>query len=143
MTLRPALLHDTKALLALEQQLFTCNDYPLSRAMFYYHIRHNLLMVAYEHDILAGYGLMLIRRRTPKLYSLAVAPQFQHQGLAMALLHALHQPLNAQKSVLEVRTTNTGAIALYEKYGYRIHNTLHGFYKDGKDAYMMQRTSDA
>ena len=139
MTLRHGIPSDAKALDVLEHQLFTCNDYPLSRRMFYYHIRHNLLIVAYEHDTLAGYGLMLTNRRTPKLYSLAVARAFWNRGVATALLKALHRSLGDAASVLEVRTDNTSAIALYEKHGYRTLKILKGFYKKSGDAYLMKR----
>lgn len=143
MTLRPAVPADAASLDALERTLFTAENYPLSRAMFYYHIRNNLLLVA-ETDAgeIGGYLLALVKRREPKLYSLAVAPAFRQQGIATLLLSAMFGELHARgvrRCVLEVRTDNAGAIALYLRHGFHAVKTIKGFYKDGCDALFMRR----
>ncbi|GAI46019.1 unnamed protein product [marine sediment metagenome] len=38
---------------------------------------------------------------------------------------------------LEVRTDNDIAIKFYKKHGFKIAETLHEFYQDGKSAYTM------
>jgi ribosomal-protein-alanine N-acetyltransferase len=40
---------------------------------------------------------------------------------------------------LEVRTNNTAAISMYEKYGYDILYTRKKYYIDGDDAYVMHK----
>ncbi len=145
MTIRPARSGDAAALSILEADLFTAANYPLSRASFYYHIRHNLLFVAEtEQGEIAGYALALIRRRKAKLYSLGTAPHYRGQGVGGALLESMIKELNERgfkEVVLEVRCDNTGAVTLYERYGFIIVNRLDAFYRDGCDAYLMERTN--
>jgi ribosomal-protein-alanine N-acetyltransferase len=40
---------------------------------------------------------------------------------------------------LEVRVTNAGGIALYKKLGFDVSRTIHGYYSDGEDAYVMSK----
>ncbi|WP_345989666.1 N-acetyltransferase [Sulfurimonas sp. HSL1-2] len=140
---RPAVAADTAALTALETTVFSADNYPLSRRAFYYHIRQNLLLVACTDDgTVAGYILTLIRRRVPKIYSLAVAPGFRNRGVAAKLLEqALHEAAlrGFEHMTLEVRSDSPAAIALYRRYGFETLRTLNAFYRDGCDAYLMQR----
>jgi ribosomal-protein-alanine N-acetyltransferase len=46
---------------------------------------------------------------------------------------------NAKQCFLEVRVTNTEAIGLYKKLGFEITRTIHGYYADGEDAYLMTK----
>ncbi len=142
LTVRPALPDDAAALDALEQQLFSVENYPLSRRAFRYHIRHNLLLVVRTQEgELAGYVLALVRRKTPKIYSLGVAPAFRQRGIASLLLQRLTELL-AERGfahvTLEVRR-DSGAITLYRRFGFQTVKTLKAFYRDGCDAYLMRR----
>ena len=38
---------------------------------------------------------------------------------------------------LEVRVTNQEAIALYKQMGFEVSRTIHGYYADGEDAFVM------
>jgi len=40
---------------------------------------------------------------------------------------------------LEVRVSNTPAISLYEKLGFRVVGRIPRYYSDGEDAYIMAR----
>jgi ribosomal-protein-alanine N-acetyltransferase len=44
---------------------------------------------------------------------------------------------NAKQCYLEVRVTNQEAISLYKKLGFEITRTIHGYYADGEDAFVM------
>jgi len=45
----------------------------------------------------------------------------------------------AKQWYLEVRVTNEEAIALYKKLGFEVTRTVHGYYADGEDAFVMSR----
>ena len=145
MIVRPAAAADAAPLYALEQTLFTSENYPLSRRAFSYHIRHSLLLVAQTQDgAIAGYLLALIRRQEPKLYSLGIAQQFRNRGIASMLLERMFEELDRRgfaHTVLEVRSDNGAAVALYRRFGFETVKTLKGFYRDGCDAYFMRRQS--
>jgi len=40
---------------------------------------------------------------------------------------------------LEVRVTNDPGVSLYKKLGFEVTRTLHGYYSDGEDAYVMTK----
>jgi len=46
---------------------------------------------------------------------------------------------DAKEVYLEVRVSNTPAIRLYEKLGFKIVKVLEGYYSDGENAYLMAR----
>ena len=144
MQIRHARPSDAGGLVALETLLFTGADYPLSRRAFYYHIRRSLLLVAEsETEGLCGYILVLLHRRTPKLYSLGVAPLCRGRGVAAALMERMLEALEAtgcERSVLEVRCDNAAAQSLYRRFGYGVVKRLDAFYRDGGDAYVMERS---
>lgn len=150
MRLRRAKAADAKRLYTLEKSLFGVEDFPLSLWSFYYHIRHNLLLLTESEDgDIAGYVLALIRRSSAKLYSIGVARPYRAQGIALLLMRHVQdelRTLGSERTLLEVRIDNTAAIALYEQCGFVIIKTLKAFYRDGCDAYLMQsvqQTPDA
>jgi ribosomal-protein-alanine N-acetyltransferase len=146
MMIRRATLSDAIALRRLEEQLFSEADYPLSLRAFRYHIPRSLLLVAETEGTIVGYALALVRgRRAAKLYSIGVVPQMRGRGTAAALLRQLLEELGAlgfARVVLEVRTGNENAIVLYRRFGFEVTKRLASFYRDGCDAYLMER-SDA
>ncbi|WP_345975386.1 N-acetyltransferase [Sulfurimonas sp. HSL3-7] len=143
MKIRQALSCDAGKLHALEEELFSAADFPLSHRSFYYHIHHNLLYVAEtEAGAIAGYALALIQRRDAKLYSLGVASVHRGSGLSGLLMRQILQQLailGFKRTLLEVRCDNTPAIALYRKFGFSITKKLDAFYRDGCDAYLMEK----
>lgn len=142
MIYRNAALEDVTALSKLEAQLFSAENYPISRRMFRYHIRRNRILVAVnDAGEVIGYALVLLRKRWAKLYSLGVLEKYRNEGIATALLALLSEELEMQGYgyiLLEVRVDNPKAIALYERHGFRTIRRTPGFYKDGCDALIME-----
>jgi ribosomal-protein-alanine N-acetyltransferase len=90
------------------------------------------------------YGLSMTKRfglaKKGHIISIAVLEQYRSTGIGTALIkEALEEIRKAsgKECYLEVRTTNKGAIVLYEKLGFKVSSTLHGYYKDGESAYTM------
>jgi ribosomal-protein-alanine N-acetyltransferase len=76
------------------------------------------------------------------IVSIAVMPQHRGKGIGQALVTKAMDGMrlyNAKQCFLEVRVTNTTAISLYKKLGFKITRTIHGYYSDGEDAYVMSR----
>ena len=74
--------------------------------------------------------------------SVAVLPQYRRKGIGQALIAEAMDGMrvyNAKQCFLEVRVTNTPAIDLYKKLGFQVTRTIHGYYADGENAYVMSR----
>jgi ribosomal-protein-alanine N-acetyltransferase len=140
MTIRKAVSGDVSKLFELEQELFQAENYPLSRASFFYHVKNNLLYIAEVEGIIAGYVLALVKRKDAKLYSIGVAKAYRGRKIAYKLLEVIIAELLAmdfKQIVLEVRTDNQNAVTLYENFGFKVKKIVKSFYRDGCDAYLM------
>jgi ribosomal-protein-alanine N-acetyltransferase len=76
------------------------------------------------------------------ILNIAVDPAYRRKGLGKRLLeYALDycRQLGAERVELEVRTGNSAAIALYQKYGFVIRERVPFYYSDGEDAFVMVR----
>ena len=56
-----------KALLTLENQLFSQNDFPMSIGSFYYHIKRNKLFIYMQENKVIAYVLWLKRQKYYRL----------------------------------------------------------------------------
>jgi ribosomal-protein-alanine N-acetyltransferase len=75
--------------------------------------------------------------------NVAVDPDRRRNGIATALITALLREVSERDSqvTLEVRRSNTGAVALYERFGFRSAGVRRRYYQDnGEDAVIMWRT---
>ena len=100
-----------------------------------------------ENGDLVGYVVLSRYIDAWHVMNVAVAPERRRQGIASALLQRLLElteddPLRGH--TLEVRISNTGAIALYERFGFRPKGVRRGYYTDNReDALIMWRESDS
>lgn len=141
MKIRKAVTSDVSKLFALEQKLFTSDNFALSRSSFYYHVKNNMLLVAELQDEIAGYVLVLTRSSYAKLYSIGVCETYRSQKVGFKLLKAVSSELislGLNRLVLEVRVDNERAIVLYKNFGFIVKKQLKDFYRDGCDAYLME-----
>jgi ribosomal-protein-alanine N-acetyltransferase len=74
--------------------------------------------------------------------NVAVDPDRLRRGIASALIAALLERVGEDAELtLEVRRSNTGALALYERFGFRSAGVRPRYYADnGEDAVIMWRT---
>ena len=142
---RVALPGDVPALVALEQQCFTSDR--LSSRSFHWMISraHGQLLVAEQDGQLLGYALVLFRRGSAfaRLYSIAIAAHARGLGLGRQLLshvEACGVTHGCAHLRLEVRTDNPGALALYERNGYRRFAQVNDYYADHTPALRLEKT---
>jgi ribosomal-protein-alanine N-acetyltransferase len=72
--------------------------------------------------------------------SVAVLAEHRHRGVGKALVVKALEGMRgygAKQCYLEVRLTNEEAISLYKKLGFEVSRTIHGYYADGEDAFVM------
>lgn len=145
-TIRELRYSDLPQVISIERRAFTT---PWSLAMFVLEVSKPTGVCLAAVDIASarvlGY-LILSRYDTVwHLMNVAVDPNRRREGIARGLLDAMIAAAGpTSEYTLEVRTSNTGAIALYERFGFRSAGTRPRYYRDtGEDAMIMWRTSDA
>jgi ribosomal-protein-alanine N-acetyltransferase len=76
-----------------------------------------------------------------EIMNIAVLPEYRRNGVADALMNkifSLSRENGCTVATLEVADGNIGAVALYEKHGFKISGRRIGFYK-GVDALNMEK----
>jgi [ribosomal protein S18]-alanine N-acetyltransferase len=87
-----------------------------------------------------AFGGVLVQVGEAHITNIAVAPTWRRRGIAAVLLAELlrlAQQRGAGSATLEVRTSNAGAVALYEKFGFVSAGVRPGYYPDREDAIIM------
>lgn len=138
--LRRARPDDVPTLIALEAASFASDR--LSARQMALHAAgrsHAAFVVAERRGEVLGNALVFFRRgsRQARLYSIVVAAAARGLGLGRRLLARAEREARrsgARRMVLEVRTGNVAAIALYESAGYARIAQWPGYYEDGADA---------
>jgi ribosomal-protein-alanine N-acetyltransferase len=96
---------------------------------------------AQNEQFIVGYASIWMLGDESHLTSIAVCKTHQHQGIGELLLMSIIKislQMKAQVVTLEVRVSNRGAQALYEKYGFKTVGTRRRYYTDnGEDAVIM------
>jgi ribosomal-protein-alanine acetyltransferase len=143
-SIRPALPADVGALVAIEERCFTSDR--LSRRRFTHLLRqgHCIVLVADMHGTVVGYAIVLFHGTTSlaRLYSMAVDPEHQRQGIGRLLLHEAEQRTRAMGHAtlrLEVRPDNRVALQAYRAAGYRDIGVWPDYYEDHGDALRMEK----
>lgn len=138
MKLRAARLSDIGALLEIERESFT-TDRLTARKLRHLLTRGNCeLVVADERGRLAGYALVLFRRRASaaRLYGLAVAADLRGRGVGRMLLREAERRARTRGALRMTLETNprSRAVRLYESEGYVLAERLGPYYEDGTPA---------
>ena len=97
-------------------------------------------LVAVEDGRIVGYGVVDNWTDHQHLVSIAVRSESRRKGIGQALLDGLIPRLNKGALKLELRKSNTPALALYQKNGFTQTGTVHSYYTDGEDAITMERS---
>jgi ribosomal-protein-alanine N-acetyltransferase len=137
-------LRDLSAVEAIERDAYPT---PWSRSMFAGELAKpsSICLGAFDPETSALLGYLIISRYVDAWHvmNLAVAPAHRRRGVASALLERLFEITAGQGQrgyTLEVRVSNAGAIALYERAGFRRRGIRRGYYTDnGEDALIMWR----
>jgi ribosomal-protein-alanine N-acetyltransferase len=133
---------DLPQIIALERRVFPT---PWSLAMFVLELSKSsgVSLAALHGETLVGYLVCSRYDTVWHIMNVAVDPRLRRLGIATALLSELIERIeeNRARFTLEVRESNLGAIALYERYGFRAAGRRRRYYQDnGEDAVVMWRT---
>ena len=144
---RAAVQLDLPVLVSMERVLFA--DSPWSMGQFKEEFKgvpnsRFFLVATNEQDQIVGYAAVLVVAPGVEadVLTVAVLPEYARKGIATHFMNELEKwSLDKQASamMLEVGITNTSAIALYEKLGYKTIATRRNYYGLGLDAFVMRK----
>ncbi len=133
---------DLPQVIAIERRAFPT---PWSLAMFVLELSKpsGICLAAIEDGVMVGYLVCSRYDTVWHLMNVAVDPRRRRHGIATALLDRLFEQADKpnEQYTLEVRTSNDGAIRLYERFGFRAAGRRRAYYHDNReDALIMWRT---
>ena len=124
----------------MEQASFK-DPYPL---YFLTQLAHNnpntFLVIAVDNEIV-GYAVVEDWTDHDHLISIAIRPDKRRRGLGQQLMSELERKVSKNRPLrLEVRQGNKAAIEFYSKLGFVRTDFAEGYYTDGEDAIVMEKT---
>ncbi len=135
---------DVNQLIDLENKCFNTDRF--SKNQFKYLVeKANGFVFIFENEKKIIGSIILLKRKNSKIlriYSIAVNPNYQGQGIAGKLLKQAEKIAIDYKMrilSLEVKTTNESAIRLYQKRGFNTISAKENYYNDGNTALVMQK----
>ena len=142
-TVRALGFSDLPQVISIERRAFPT---PWSLSMFVLELSKpsGVCLAAVSGKRVVGYLICARYADIWHLMNIAVDPHARRHGVGTALLAEMLQRAGRDEPyTLEVRPSNTGAIALYEQFGFRSAGTRRRYYRDtGEDAVIMWRTTE-
>lgn len=116
---------------------------PWSRAAVEKELSNNLAIYAVvkENDKVVGYGGMWHVVNEGHITNIAVHKDYRRKGIGNIIVNKLIEIAEEKEMIgltLEVRKSNTSALELYKKNGFKLEGIRPEYYEDNKeDAYIM------
>ena len=135
--IRSADANDIPALAAIDAE---CFSEPWSEGGFAEFLSGDAAVcaVAEEDGRVVGYAGMLVSFGDGDITNIAVTADHRRRGIASGLIHGLRNTPGVTRLLLEVRESNAGARALYEREGFVIDGRRRNFYSHPReDAVLM------
>ncbi len=144
MRIRLAETADVEAIADLEAESFPADSWPAGylREGVEGLLHGAVLHVAVDEDgVIVGHAITSIVFEIAELQRISVTPVVRRRGVAGELLAAVRDEATrqgAERLLLEVRETNTGALAFYERAGFVEIDRRPRYYRDGTTAIILQ-----
>jgi len=142
MEILSASIRDLNALRKLERICFEKDSWPLFDLIAVLTFPDVVRLKAVEDDRMVGFvaGDPRPSQGFSWIATIGVLPEYQRQGVGRALLHACEAQLKTPRLKLSVRASNHIAINLYEQEGYHTMDVWKGYYNDGENAIVMEKS---
>jgi ribosomal-protein-alanine acetyltransferase len=144
-TVRRARKSDVTEAVRLEQSCFNVHCFTKRRLQYLQQSPSAVFLVAEHGGRIVGQGISLVRRHkrelSGRIYSLAVKDEHRRQKLGQRLLRGMIDDLAARgvkRVYLEVEQSNTAAVGLYERNGFRSVGVLRDYYGQGRPGLHMR-----
>jgi [ribosomal protein S18]-alanine N-acetyltransferase len=142
MSIRPATADDVAAIAALEAASFPEDAWPagyLADAIAGT-LHGTGVLVAEVDGVVVGHAIASVVFEMAELQRIAVAPEHRRRGIAGLLLAAVRDRAAARGApalLLEVKETNAGALAFYERAGFFEIDRRPRYYRNGDTAIVL------
>lgn len=139
--IRKAEISDIHELVQIENTVFP--DDPWKESNFLYEIESNPYAEIYlyiENDTVIGFLDLWITFEQAQIANIGILPDFRRKHIGSNLLaFAVNKAISecCETMTLEVRISNTSAIALYEKFGFTNACVRKHYYENGENALLM------
>ncbi len=140
MTVRKWKYEDILAISKIEEECFPKEpwSFKMLASSFETETFHGLL--AEDGGEIAGYGGITVASDSADIDNIAVTERYRNSGVGTALLNALcvaAEEGGAKKVFLEVRVSNSAAMLMYLKNGFKGAYSRSRYYSDGEDCLVM------
>jgi ribosomal-protein-alanine N-acetyltransferase len=135
-------IKDIEVLNEIERECFAEQAFPKSFLKYLILYPHSIFLKAIIDGKIVGFiaGILQASHRVGRIYTLDIKPEFRRRSIASKLLQSLESEFKNRgmaSSVLEVEVTNTAAIGLYQKFGYRPVSVLKNYYGKNRNGLQM------
>lgn len=140
-TIARAGLRDLGAVLDIERRCFAGDAWPLLDVIGVLTWPEVVRFKAIVEGRVVGFAAADPHHRgdVAMIATLAVVPEYRRQRIAWRLLESCEAALGARRICLTVRADNDGAQHLYERFGYRVTDSLARYYSDGAAGIFMEK----
>jgi ribosomal-protein-alanine N-acetyltransferase len=138
---RPMRWPDIEPVHRLESELFTVDPWSIEQFWSELAQQSRAYAVAVDGERIIGYAGAFLLAPDSDVQTIAVSPRDQGRGVDAILLTWLIEQAVAQgcrQMLLEVRSDNVPAIAMYERFGFERISVRRDYYERGVDAVIMR-----
>lgn len=138
---RPMRWPDIEPVHRLEAELFTVDPWSIEQFWSELAQQSRAYAVAVDGERIIGYAGAFLLAPDSDVQTIAVSPRDQGRGVGAILLTWLIEQAVAQgcrQMLLEVRSDNVPAIAMYERFGFVRISVRRDYYERGIDAVIMR-----
>ena len=139
--IRPMRWWDIAAVHALEEQLFPVDRWSVEQFWSELAQPTRRYLVSSDGGAITGYAGVFVLPPDADVQTIAVAPSAQGSGLGSRLLERLIEiaaDAGCHQLMLEVRSDNDSAIALYDRFGFERISSRTDYYGPSIDALIMR-----
>lgn len=138
---RRADVRDVEEIYRLEREIFGAEGY--SRSLVEYLIMFSdFFVVACVDGEIVGYLCGEVVGERGHIITIAVRREFRKRGIGSMLMGMFLEYLRGRgvgSVYLEVSVRNSEAVSFYRKWGFYVKARIPRYYRDGSDAYVMER----
>ena len=138
---RRGTLEDIKYIYRLEERIFGVDAYSYE-FLCYLYFYSDFFEVSCLGKRVIGYVIGEIKDRRGHVITIAVVKEYRRRGIGSRLLQDFIEYIRnrgVSNIYLEVSTKSIEAIKFYIKHGFKKCGFIPNYYRDGSDAYIMER----